>query len=111
MVFPSERSCCNRHISHGHVTPHNLIELLLQAIKATSIALGIKIDAKPSKIVAGIEPEKTNLWLQAMAKCITKKISTVVAVAQVRCMGDTRTGLALLSLVLLYSVCIHCGIF
>eukprot|EP00041_Stephanoeca_diplocostata_P020278 m.451430 g.451430 ORF g.451430 m.451430 type:complete len:206 (+) comp21527_c0_seq4:226-843(+) len=59
------------------------ISFLQKAIKATSIALGTKLEAKPSKIVAGIEPEKTNLWLQAMAKCVNKKIDTADAVTQV----------------------------
>jgi hypothetical protein len=39
--------------------------------------------AKPTKIVAGQEPENTNKWLQAMAKCVIKKMDSTAAVQQV----------------------------
>lgn len=42
------------------------IEYLKKFIYLTSIMLNEEIDAKPNKIVAGVEPEKTNEFLQAL---------------------------------------------
>jgi len=39
---------------------------LQKIIDTTQLVEGVKLDVKPSKIVAGLEPEKTNSWLQAM---------------------------------------------
>ena len=41
-----------------------------------SFALGENLGAKPSKIVSGQEAQKTNEFLQALAKIVDKKIDT-----------------------------------
>lgn len=35
---------------------------------------GVRLSTKPSKIVTGHEPEKTNELLQAIARCIRKNV-------------------------------------
>merc|ERR1712137_970302 len=42
------------------------IDFLNKSINAVSFALGEKIDVSANKIVAGLEPEKTNGWLQKL---------------------------------------------
>ncbi|CAG0918717.1 unnamed protein product [Notodromas monacha] len=50
------------------------IAFLQKAINVLSIATGETIAAKPSKIVAGHEVEKTNEFLQALGKALSKKV-------------------------------------
>ena len=45
-----------------------------KAIDCVSFALGVNLGVKPSKIVSGQEPAKTNEFLQAIAQVIDKKI-------------------------------------
>ena len=40
------------------------VSILSKMITLTEMMVGEKIDVKPSKIVAGLEPEKTNYFLQ-----------------------------------------------
>ncbi len=47
-----------------------------------ALASGEAVAAKPSKIVAGHDPENTNLWLQSMANLLANKTSTAAAVAK-----------------------------
>lgn len=52
-------------------------------IQLTECVTGEQMDVKPTKIVAGHEPEKTNLLLQAMFRAATAGIDTAPHVAQV----------------------------
>lgn len=42
------------------------INILAKMITLTEMIVGEKIDVKPQKIVAGLEPEKTNYFLQKL---------------------------------------------
>ena len=59
------------------------INFLVKMIQLTELVLQQELDVKPSKIVAGHEPEKTNAFLQAMAQAATAGIDTAPYVAQV----------------------------
>lgn len=50
------------------------MQFLQKAIDATIFTIGKSLAARPSKIVAGHEPENTNIWLQAMAYAVRKKV-------------------------------------
>lgn len=52
------------------------INFLVKLISLTELVVGEEIDVKPTKIVAGHEPEKTNALLQAMFKAATSGIDT-----------------------------------
>ena len=54
------------------------IKYLEKVIDCVSMALGESLTAKPSKIVSGQEPQKTNEFLQALAKLLEKKIGTLI---------------------------------
>merc|ERR1712038_2139477 len=58
------------------------VEFLNKAINVTSLALNEKIDVSASKIVAGLEAEKTNDWLQklhtAATTCVGEKSDQAV---------------------------------
>mmetsp|Transcript_47118 Transcript_47118/g.82934 ORF Transcript_47118/g.82934 Transcript_47118/m.82934 type:complete len:613 (+) Transcript_47118:142-1980(+) len=47
------------------------VEFLNKAISCTSFALGEKIDVLANKIVAGLEADKTNMWLQKLHAAAT----------------------------------------
>ncbi|XP_044072006.1 TRAF3-interacting protein 1 isoform X3 [Siniperca chuatsi] len=59
------------------------IIFLQKAIDVVMLVSGEPLAAKPARIVAGHEPEKTNELLQAMAKCCLNKISSDDAVKRV----------------------------
>ena len=59
------------------------IAFLVKLIQLTELIIGEQIDVKPTKIVAGHEPEKTNIFLQAMFRAATAGIDTAPHVAQV----------------------------
>uniref|UniRef100_A0A3P8WR44 TRAF3-interacting protein 1 n=1 Tax=Cynoglossus semilaevis TaxID=244447 RepID=A0A3P8WR44_CYNSE len=59
------------------------IVFLQKTIDVVMLVTGEPLAAKPARIVAGQEPEKTNELLQAIAKCCLNKISSDDAVKQV----------------------------
>ena len=63
------------------------INFLLKLIQLTELVVGEQIDVKPTKIVAGHEPEKTNAFLQMMFKAATAGIDTTPHVQQVLAAG------------------------
>ena len=54
------------------------IKYLEKVIDCVSFAIGEPLGAKPSKIVSGQEPQKTNEFLQALAQIIDKKIGKFI---------------------------------
>ncbi|XP_061774442.1 TRAF3-interacting protein 1 isoform X4 [Nerophis ophidion] len=56
---------------------------LQKAIDVVALVSGEPLAAKPARIVAGHEPEKTNELLQAIAKCCLNKMSSEEAVKRV----------------------------
>ncbi|XP_017547094.2 TRAF3-interacting protein 1 isoform X2 [Pygocentrus nattereri] len=59
------------------------IAFLQKAIDVVMLVSGEPLSAKPARIVAGHEPEKTNELLQAIAKCCLNKLSSDEAVRRV----------------------------
>uniref|UniRef100_A0A3B4U602 TRAF3-interacting protein 1 n=1 Tax=Seriola dumerili TaxID=41447 RepID=A0A3B4U602_SERDU len=59
------------------------IVFLQKAIDVVMLVSGEPLAAKPARIVAGHEPEKTNELLQAIAKCCLNKLSSDDAVKRV----------------------------
>ncbi|XP_061579927.1 TRAF3-interacting protein 1 isoform X3 [Cololabis saira] len=59
------------------------IAFLQKAIDVVMLVSGEPLAAKPARIVAGHEPEKTNELLQAIAKCCLNKMSSDEAVKRV----------------------------
>ena len=59
------------------------INWLVKMISLCELVIGEEIDAKPTKIVAGHEPEKTNYLLQQMFRAATAGIDTTPHVQQV----------------------------
>ena len=56
---------------------------LQKVIDVLMFATGQKLKVKPSRIVAGAEPERTNEMLQLIAYCVQKKIDSSEAVKRV----------------------------
>jgi TRAF3-interacting protein 1 len=50
---------------------------------ALAFAVGETISTRPSKVVAGHEPEQTNIFLQAVAKAVLGGVDSSQAVARV----------------------------
>ncbi|KAG9349433.1 hypothetical protein JZ751_027876 [Albula glossodonta] len=59
------------------------IAFLQKAIDVVMLVSGEPLSAKPARIVAGHEPEKTNELLQAIGKCCLNKLSSDEAVKRV----------------------------
>ncbi|XP_029386812.1 TRAF3-interacting protein 1 isoform X2 [Echeneis naucrates] len=59
------------------------IAFLQKAIDVVMLVSGEPLAAKPARIVAGHEPEKTNELLQAIAKCCLNKMSSDDAVKRI----------------------------
>ena len=63
------------------------INFLVKLIQLTECVTGEQLDVKPTKIVAGQEPERTNAFLQALFRAATAGIDTAPHVAQVLGVG------------------------
>merc|ERR1712232_148183 len=50
------------------------VDFLNKSISLVSFALGEKIDVSANKIVAGLEAEKTNVWLQKLHEAATTAV-------------------------------------
>jgi TRAF3-interacting protein 1 len=59
------------------------MKYLEKAIFCVSFATGENLAVKPGKVVAGQEPEKTNQFLQMLAKVIESKVDTAECVKRV----------------------------
>uniref|UniRef100_A0A3Q2DTY3 TRAF3-interacting protein 1 n=1 Tax=Cyprinodon variegatus TaxID=28743 RepID=A0A3Q2DTY3_CYPVA len=59
------------------------IAFLQKAIDVVMLVSGEPLAAKPARIIAGHEPERTNELLQALAKCCLNKLSSDEAVKRV----------------------------
>ncbi|KAK6098117.1 hypothetical protein MT418_002175 [Batrachochytrium dendrobatidis] len=59
------------------------VQYLTKMIDCIGIATGLEIRANPLKIVAGLEPEETNAFLQLIGKVLIKKVDTKNAIARV----------------------------
>ena len=56
------------------------INWLVKLISLTELVVGEEIDVKPTKVVAGHEPDKTNFFLQQMFRAATSGIDTTLHV-------------------------------
>jgi len=59
------------------------VAFLQKIIGCVSLVHGSALSVKPSKVVAGQEPEKTNELLQVIARCIRKNMSSDEAVKEI----------------------------
>ena len=64
------------------------INYLNKIIKVVSLSTKVTLNANPAKIVAGLDPEDTNAFLQLLAKAVLKKIDATDAAQRVL-NGDT----------------------
>ncbi len=59
------------------------INILTKMITLTEMVIGEKIDVKPSKIVAGLEPEHTNYFLQQLFRAATSGMDSTPYVRKI----------------------------
>jgi TRAF3-interacting protein 1 len=63
------------------------LAFLVKIITLCEMVVGEKIDIKPSMVLAGQQPEKTNLWLQQMFRAATAGVDTAPHVNQILGIG------------------------
>ena len=68
------------------------INILAKMITLTEMVVGEKIDVKPSKIVAGLEPDRTNYFLQRLFQASTSGIDSRPFVAKITGQGGDDDG-------------------
>lgn len=56
---------------------------MVKLLQLTELVVGEQIDCKPTKVVAGHEPENTNFFLQQMFRAATAGIDTTPHVMQI----------------------------
>ena len=59
------------------------LSILTKMITITEMIVDEKIDVKPSKIVAGLEPDRTNFFLQQLFRAATSGIDSTPFVRQI----------------------------
>ncbi|KAI9013117.1 microtubule-binding protein MIP-T3-domain-containing protein [Gaertneriomyces semiglobifer] len=59
------------------------VSYLTKIIDVVGMSTGVYVAANPLKIVAGLEPEETNAFLQLFAKAVLKKVDSTDAVRRV----------------------------
>ena len=64
------------------------IAFLEKVFKCVSLIHGSQLAVNPIKVVAGQEPEKTNEFMQVMARCARKNVPSAEAVKKVLAGGD-----------------------
>jgi TRAF3-interacting protein 1 len=64
------------------------ISILSKMITITEMIVGEKFDVKPSKIVAGLEPERTNYFLQQLFRAATSGVDSAPYVRKILGGGD-----------------------
>ena len=68
------------------------LSILTKMITLTEMMVGEKIDVKPSKIVAGLEPERTNYFLQQLFRAATSGVDSTPYIRQIMGGGDDDGG-------------------
>ena len=68
------------------------LQFLVKIITLTEMIIQEKIDIKPNLVLAGQEPEKTNLWLQMMFRAATSQIDTTPYVQEILGVGGQDEG-------------------
>lgn len=59
----------------GKIINHrNVFSYVIMSVSASALVAGRQLPMKPSKVVAGHEPEKTNEFLQVLAEAINKQV-------------------------------------
>jgi len=69
-------------------TKEKKIDFFRKIIALTGLMLNEEIEARPNRIIAGVEPEKTNLLLQAMYRAATSGKSSNAYVKKVNAMFE-----------------------
>ena len=64
------------------------IAILTKMITLTEMMIGEKMDVKPSKVVAGLEPERTNYFLQQLFRAATSGMDSGPYVRKIVGGGD-----------------------
>ena len=59
------------------------LAILTKMITITEMVIGEKIDVKPSKIVAGLEPDRTNYFLQQLFRAATSGLDSTPYVRKI----------------------------
>lgn len=68
------------------------IDFLTKMQAVVELMMGEKIDVKPTKIVAGLEPDNTNVFLQCLFRVATSGIDSTPAVRRVLGLPDEEDG-------------------
>ena len=68
------------------------VTFLAKMVAVVELMIGEKMDVKPTKIVAGLEPDKTNIFLQELFRAATSDVDSTPAVKQVLGIDDGEEG-------------------